>query len=186
VTEVYDIVGKLDHYILINSTSSKIGIRVHRAYQLLLTKRCFMKVSIAVQSAKLKYLKKSVCTSKFAVLENEYYENHVHTMINVFMDVLTAFVGENQTEEKDPTKFINDRWQSLYEYWINSNRNTSLDTQWILTNVGTSNKHPENFKMIYKMFVLCCVIRWETLRVPKQNFSHLPQFSTLYAQILSI
>lgn len=166
--------------------SSKIGIQVYKTYQILLSKRCFMKMSIAVHSAKLKYLKNAVSDSKLASLEIAYYENQIHTMINVFVDVLLAFVGENDTEGNDPTRFINEQWQSLNEYWINSNKNTSLDTQWIMSIIDPSAKKPENFKMIYKMFILCCAIRWEILHVPKKNYSKLPYFSSLYTNIINI
>lgn len=187
VTEVYDIVAKLDKFILTNSTSTKIGIRVYRTYQTLLKKRSFMKVAALVNTTKMKYLKHSMSTSKLALKEKEYYESHLHTIVNVLVDSLLAFVSVNETDAQDPEKFFSDRWQSLHEYWINSNKNCSLDIPWIVSSFETSSsRHPENFKLVYKMFVLCCVVRWELLRLPRQNFSHLPQFTSLYSQINNI
>ena len=101
------------------------------------------------------------------------------------MDVLVVFIKEYEPENVNPLKVINERWQNLNDYWINSNKNTALDTQWVISNLELPvAKQPENFRIIYKMFVLLCLIRAEVLMYPNQNFANLPRFSSLYMQFL--
>lgn len=179
---MYEIVGRLDSFILLDQTSNKICTRVYQSYKKLLNKRNFSVVATKAAANKLVYLKNSLASSKLANDERDYYYLHVHTMINVLMDALTLFVAESESTK--PLKYINDNWPSLNEYWSNANRNTSLDDEWILSTIESS-KQPRNFKLVYKMFVLCCVIRSQVLGQPcPPPYSHLPQFSSLYSRCL--
>lgn len=183
---MYDIVGKLDGFILVDATSDKICTRVYRVYKQLLNKRNFSVVAARVGGQKLIYFKRSLASNKMAHEERDYYYQHVHTMINVFMDALHSFVKEYESSSTKPSKYVNDNWPSLNEYWHNANRNTSLDDQWILATIDlASSKQPRNFKLVYKMFVLCCAIRREVFgQACPASYSQLPQFSSLYSRCM--
>ncbi len=152
--------------------------------QTLLKNRNFSLVASRVAANKLIYFKKSLASSKLANDERDYYYQYVHTMINVFMDALTLFIDESAETTKSPLKFVNDNWPSLNEYWQNTNRNSSLDDQCILSMMesSSSQKKPRNLKLVYNIFVLCCVIRCQVLgQQCPANYAKSPQFSSLYS-----
>lgn len=188
-SEVYGIVSKLDNLFLNDDTTNMYLYVIYTTYANKLLKiNEFAKVAAKVNSAKHKYLKKSlkfVTHKEIAIEEENYYSERIHTIINVFMDVLVVFIKEYEPENVNPLKVINERWQNLNDYWINSNKNTALDTQWVISNLELPvAKQPENFRIIYKMFVLLCLIRAEVLMYPNQNFANLPRFSSMYMQFL--
>lgn len=168
-----------------NDETKNMCFQVYTTYNNKLLKiNEFAKVSAKVNSSKHKYLKKSVTNKQTALEEENYYSEHINTIINVLMDVLVVFISEYEPENVNPLKVINEKWQNLNDYWINSNRNTALDSQWVISNLELPvAKQPGNFKTVYKAFVLICVIRAEVLLYPNQNFSNLPRFTSLYMQI---
>ena len=100
------------------------------------------------------------------------------------MDVLVTFIIKNEPEITNPIKFINDRWQSTYHYWINANRNTALDEDWVITTISQPvANQPQNMKLVYKMFIFCNVIKTEVCHLPKENHSKLPQYNTIFARL---
>ena len=69
-----------------------------------------------------------------AYAEMTYYQENIQKIVNVFMDVLVAFISHNEPEIINPINNINDRWESTYKiYLINSNRHSALDDDWVLT-----------------------------------------------------
>ena len=158
-----------------------------RTYQRLLKKRIFIVTATEVNLAKLKYLKKSLAFSQMAYAEMTYYQEHIQKIVNIFMDVLIAFISQNEPENINPLNYIIDRWQSIYNYWINSNRQSALDDDWVVSTINQpSGKQPQNMRLVYKMFVLCKVIRTEVCHLPKENLSNLPQFNTIFARLRKI
>ena len=147
-------------------------------------KRIFVVTATKVNMEKLKYLKRSLTSPQTAHEEMIYYQEHIHKIINTLMDVLVTFIFENELNITDTQKFINDRWPSTYQYWINSNQNTALDYDWVLATMRLpTDQRPRNMKHIYKMFVLCNVIRSEVCHLPKENHFNLPQFKSMFAQL---
>ena len=157
-------------------------LQVYKTYKILLNKRPFVKVAAEVNDAKWKYFKK--CTSaKMGVAERDYFLQYIITILNTLMDVLVVLIQENNSEDKNSLNFINNRWCNLYDLWINSNKETALDDKWIISLWDQSiAKHPKNFKLIYKMFVLTTVIKAEVLRLSLQDYDSLPQYSSLFNQ----
>lgn len=176
--------SKLDNYIRADCTCSKIVNKIYLTYKRLLNKQDFTKIAVSVERAKLKYLKNTLSSSRMATEEENYYHQYFNKIVNILMDSLTMFIQTHESDRCNALRFINDRWQSLYEYWINDNKNTALDDQWIISIIKQPpSKQPSNFKVMYKMFVLCCVIRTEVLHYTKLNYDYLPQFLELYSQL---
>ncbi len=183
-TEVYDIIGRLDNFILGDATNTKISLQVYITYKTLLKKRSFMKEAAVVNATKLKCLNKAVSSSKLPEEETVYYNEFFNTIVNAFMDVTISFVTRNQHEAKTPLKYINEQWHSIYEYWMNSNKNTALDEDWVISTIKQpSSKQPNNIKLIFKMFVLRCVIEFSVLSLPRKLYPSVPMFSSLFDSI---
>ena len=156
--------------------------QVYKTYKILLNKRPFVKVAAEVNDAKWKYFKK--CTSaKMGDAERDYFLQNITTIINTLMDVLVVLIQDSNTEEKNTLNFINNRWCNLYDLWQNSNKETALDDKWILSQWDQpAAKHPANFKLIYKMFVLTNAIKTEVLGLTLSDYTSLPHYCSLLNQ----
>lgn len=180
VTGVYDIVDKLSDFILSDSTNNKISNRVYLTYNSLLEGREFSKTAVTVNLGKIKFLKN---WTKPSGEEKAYFDCIFHKIINVFMDVLLAFVLLKEPGQIKPIRFATEKWPSLVEYWMNSNRNTALDDSYIIKTANLPvTKQPKDFKLEFRMFVLRCVILSELLHFSIPNYSSLSQFNVLYNQ----
>lgn len=182
VADVYDLVSRLDSYILAHSSDSNIIIKVYTAYKQLLKKRNFIKAASNMNGAKLRYLNGILSVSKSAKDERVYYDKYINKIVNLLVDSLAYFVKCNETETTDPIKYVCEHWPSLHEYWINGNKNTSLDTEWVLSLIEQRKQPLSETKVILKMFVFCCVIRTEVLQLPKPSFPSIPMFDAIYSQ----
>ena len=165
-------------------TRTQICFEVYKTYKQLLRKRLFANEAIKVHSAILRYFKKiSDTTNGMAAEEANYFNKHFLSIVNVMMNVVVTFINESKSSDTDPLIFINTEWPSLNEFWHNFNKGTALDDQWIkeMCKLQVS-KQPCKFKLIYKMFILACVIRKEVFQLKLPDYSSLPMFQQLYAK----